>query len=109
MYRRYAGPGDHPRYDRCPSAFGPRARSASLRYRENPGACSMSPWAQAGAVKGPACPAMSGGVGGAYDGEVDVCLRDLVQVVGEAILCDDGDDFDDLAVLEAGVADRFDI
>ena len=46
---------------------------------------------------------------GVNDREVDVGLRDDVEEVGEDVLGDDGDDLDDLAVAEAGVADRRDV
>src|SRR5262249_8004784 len=58
----------------------------------------------------PASPlTLSGGRGGPNDREVDVGLPDLVEEVGEAVLSGDRDDLHDLAVVEAGIADRVDV
>src|ERR1700709_596390 len=44
-----------------------------------------------------------------HDGEVDVSLRNDVEQVGEDVLGGNGEDFYDLAVTEAGVADRLNV
>lgn len=43
------------------------------------------------------------------DGEIDVGFRDDIEQVGKDVLGNDGDDLHDLAVAEAGVANRLDI
>ena len=45
-------------------------------------------------------------VGGAYDSEIDVGVRDHVEQIGEDVLGDDGNDFDDLNELEAYLGTR---
>src|SRR5215468_8110868 len=57
----------------------------------------------------PRPPEGSGGLGSVDDGEVDLGLGDLIEVVGEAVLGDERDDLDDLGIAEAGGSDRGDV
>src|SRR5262249_48015083 len=51
----------------------------------------------------------SGGAASANDRKIDVSLRDHVEQVGEDVLGGNSDDLHDLAIAEAGVADRLDV
>src|SRR5262245_55865354 len=50
----------------------------------------------------------SGGAGGANDRKIDISLRDHVEQVGEDVLGGNSEDLHDLAIAEAGIADRLD-
>jgi len=52
---------------------------------------------------------VSGRGAGANDRKVDIGVRDHVEQVGEDVLRGDRKDLHDLAVAEAGVADRLDV
>jgi hypothetical protein len=51
----------------------------------------------------------SGGAGGANDRKIDISLRDHVEQVGEDVLGGNSEDLHDLAIAEAGIADRLDV
>src|SRR5215472_16370054 len=64
---------------------------------------------EAEACRKPRPPGGSCGLGSVDDGEVDLGLGDLIEIVGEAVLGDERDDLDDLGIAEAGGSDRSDV